>query len=300
MTDPITTIGISVLALASLAAFAQGIRHFRSPNQPRNPVLSPAVLWTVIGIGAACLFIYRWLWITQAWQPLAAHVDGLLLITVIIVAVLTYLAAGPRWLGLTLFAAPMVSLLLLWAFCASTWTYRPFAIKTLEPVWTALHLGGVYAGTATAALSAIMGALFLYVYHRIKHKTDVAGLGEMSSLESLEGFIQRSATLGFVLLTLGLITGVILVLESPVALAEQWWLSPKVVIATLSWLVFALLMNVRYTTAFRGRRAACLAIGGFALLLCVYGIATAMPGPTLKTTAPETNARPLLHTEGPR
>ncbi|MEM9915926.1 MAG: cytochrome c biogenesis protein CcsA [Planctomycetota bacterium] len=244
-------------------------------DDARRP--SKALLNLLVGIiaaGAAGLLIFRWMNEGHGWNPLSAHVDGLLLIASLLAGVGLYIQSRPRLGGLAVFILPLLTLILAWAICASAWTYRPFNIDSLSPVWTAVHLAGVYLGTLGCAVAAVAGVMYLVVARQLKTKRNPRGLLRMASLESLERVITQSATLGFALLTLGLISGVVILRHDSDVLGPGWWSSPKVVTAFAAWLVFALVMNVRYATAFRGRRAAWLAIGGFLLLLVVYGIVT--------------------------
>ncbi len=274
MIDPVTTAGIGLLIALCVGATVQSWSRLRGRSEQAGVLVA---LWSAVGLGALALFVWRWINTSDSWQPLHAHVDGLLLITAVLVAALLYLTTTPRWIGVAAFGAPVVLLLLLWSFCAATWTYRPFRLDTLEPVWTGLHLACVYIGTATAALAAVAGTLYLYVHRRIKHKDDVEHLDRFASLEKLESTVQRSAALGFALLTVGLASGLVIMLGDGRAVAPGWWVSPKVVLAVLAWGAYAVLMNLRFTSTFRGRRAAYLAIGGFVLLLGVYGAVNAMP-----------------------
>ncbi len=188
-----------------------------------------------------------------------------------------YIQSRPRLGGLAVFILPLLTLILAWAICASAWTYRPFQLDSLSPVWTAVHLAGVYLGTLGCAVAAVAGVMYLVVQRQLKAKRNPRGLLRLASLESLEHLITQSATLGFALMTVGLVSGVVILRHEHDVLGPGWWYSPKVVIAFAAWLVYAVVMNVRYATAFRGRRAAWLAIGGFVLLLVVYGIVTGGP-----------------------
>ena len=136
-----------------------------------------------------------------------------------------------------------------------------------------MHLAGVYLGTLGCAVAAVAGAMYLFVERQLKAKRNPRGLLRLASLERLERLIVQSATLGFALLTLGLVSGVVILWDRHDL--AGWWASPKVLLATAAWAVYALVMNVRIATMFRGRRAAWLAIGGLVLLLGVYGIVTA-------------------------
>lgn len=274
MTDLATSILLAVLTLLSLAAWGLALRRLREPGKHPVAGLAQQVIVGVIGLAAAGLFSYRWLAVHGVWQPLTAHVDGLLLIATLFALTIAFLQTRPRLLGLSAFGLPVLALVLAWAVCAATWTYRPFQIDTLHPVWRGLHLAGAYLGTLGAVVAAIAGGMYLYVQHRLKHKQAPAQFGRLASLEALENLIIRAATLGFALLTLGLAAGLVVLVDEPDAAANLAGYAPKIVLATLAWLSFALLMNVRYAVAFRGRRAAWLAIVGLALLLGVYGFVT--------------------------
>jgi ABC-type uncharacterized transport system permease subunit len=191
--------------------------------------------------------------------------------------VTVFLHTRPRLSGLAAFTLPLLTFLLAWAICAATWTRRPFFISELHPVWWSVHLLGVYLGTLGSAIAGVAGGMYLLVEKRLKQKRDPRGLMRLASLEALERIIVHTATLGFTLLTVGLIAGVVILQQEPGRLGPGWWYSPKVLLAFAAWLVYALVMNVRYATAFRGRRAAWLAMAGFVLLLVVYGLVTASP-----------------------
>lgn len=266
------------MALAMQASHASESDDNDLLRRPNKRLLNTLV--ALIGLGAAGLLMYRWLAVGDGWNPLSAHVDGLLLIASLLAGVGLYIQSRPRLGGLAVFLLPLLTLILAWAICASAWTYRPFHLDSLSPVWTAVHLAGVYLGTLGCALAAAAGVMYLVVQGQLKAKRNPRGLLRLASLESLERLITRSATLGFALLTVGLISGVVILQYEGDLLGPGWWYSPKVLAAFSAWLVYAVVMNVRYATAFRGRRAAWLAIGGFVLLLVVYGIVTSGPATT--------------------
>jgi len=181
-----------------------------SGTEPQTPVRPAAVgttaLVVVIAAGALGLLAYRWR-VLGGGDLLHAHVDGLLLIASLLAGVIVYLRSRPRLAGVGTFALPLLTLLLLWAVCASAWTYRPFKLATLHPVWRGVHLGCVYLGTLSAALAAGAGAAYLVFARRMKRHADPRGAGRVASLEAVEAVIVRSATLGFALLSAGLVSG---------------------------------------------------------------------------------------------
>ncbi|HEX7009860.1 MAG TPA: cytochrome c biogenesis protein CcsA [Phycisphaeraceae bacterium] len=266
-----------ILTLLSLAAWGLAIHRLRHPQAVDRSTAVQRGMLAAIGLGAAGLFFYRWWAVHGRWQPLASHVDGLLLIAALFALTVLYVTSRPKLAGLAAFAVPVLSLVLAWGVCASAWTYKPFDLPTLHPVWNAVHLAGVYLGTCGAALAAMAGGMFLYIQARLKRKAGLESFGQLASLESLEGLIIRAATLGFALLTLGLVAGLVILSDRPLPVEERGWFVLKLSLAVLAWLMYALVMNVRHAASFRGRRAAWLAIAGLALLLTIYGLMVSLP-----------------------
>jgi ABC-type uncharacterized transport system permease subunit len=276
MQSPVTTLALVGLTVMSGAASVGAIRGLR------GGVESKAAIWRRAGLagvtlGAGAVFIYRWLALHASWQPLESHVDGLLLLAALLTGTAWYLGAPSRLPGLPAFAMPLTTLLVAWAFCASWFTFRPFSHFTT--LWKSVHLACVYLGTLSYAIASMAAAAYLYARRQMRVKGSpltTARLGAWASLETLEKLTIRWATLGFALLTLGLATGLVVVSSGPTRLGPTWWVSPKVLLATASWASYALLMNVRFASAFRGARAAWLAIAGLVLILATFGAVSAL------------------------
>jgi ABC-type uncharacterized transport system permease subunit len=292
--DWLTTIGLASASLGSgLACAAAVVRVRRGLNAAQ--ALSR---WIVLGVGivTAAIFIYRAAWLHHDWVPIDSHVDGLLLLSSLLAMVIAYLQWTERLAGLGMFALPVLALLTLWGVCASWWTLRPFDIGD---VWRGVHVLSVYVGAIAIITAAAAGALWLQVDHLLKSRRHGARrlrlLGRLANLESIEGAITLWATGGFILMTLALVTGLVIVTAATTRLGPGWWYSPKVLLASGVWLIFALVMNVRYVSTFRGRRAAVLSIVGFVLLIATFGIAQTLP-----PTVVDDPTTVLTPTEGPR
>lgn len=296
-----TTIFLALLTLLAIAASAAAIRRLvrRQPEPPSPPPEGappegpasshwPHALVDIAAAGCAAVFFY--LVIQSGWRPLVAHVDGLVLIAALLALTLAFLQRRPRLEGLAAFGLPVLAFVLLWAFCSSWWTYKDFAIRS---VWMRLHLVCVFVGMLSSAVAAAAGAMYLFVERRLHAKRDLASVGRFASLEKLETIIVRQATAGFALLSLGLVTGLVIFAEANERPEPGWWYSPKIVLAAVAWLIYALLMNLRNASAFRGARAAWLSIVGLVLLLATYGVVSALPDQLL----PHTSA--AAHREAP-
>ena len=288
MQDTLTTLGMILLTLLAAAASVVALARLRSVRRVQAP-LPPAtqargsapqpmklhhVLVWLVSIGAGALFLYREIVVHSAWQPLAMHVDGLLLITCLLGLAILYLGQPARTPGLSAFALPLLTLLLAWGICASVWTAYAFDIQT---PWKTMHLASVYLGALFFAIAAGAGVMYLYAQSQLRHKRDPALTTPVASLEAIETLIVRTSALGFAVLSLGLIMGLVLMTHGDADRLPGWWYTPKMLLSAGVWLIYALVMNVRYTTNFRGARAAWLSIAGMVLLLATFGLATALP-----------------------
>lgn len=275
MANVLTTLTLVFLTLLAAGASLLAIRRLLSPQaSPANPRASD-LLVVACGTGAAAVFLFRWLVVQKDWSPLEAHVDGLTLIAALLAPTMLYIKSRARLPGMVAFAAPLLTIVLAWSVCASHWTLRSYHVTS---AWNIVHLASVYLGTLFLALAGVAGSLFLFRQRQLRAKTNFNPADRAGSLEGIETIIIRCAAIGFGVLTLGLIAGVVIVASGPTNLGPGWWHSPKVVLASLVWLIYALVTNVRHATRFRGARAAWLSIVGFILLLATFAIAQALPG----------------------
>lgn len=269
----ITTVVLFILTLLAIFASVLALTLLMAPSVVARRRKMLEVTMPVIVVSTLGLFVYRMLVIHHTWQPLESHVDGLILINALVAMLLCFLQTRKRMQSISAFILPVLALLMAWAICASSWTYQLFPIGD---IWTTLHRLGVYLGSVFYMVAAGAGVMFLYVRSQLKFKKSPTMLDRLPSLEAVEQLIIHTATMGFALITLGLVSGVIITTSGPTALGEGWWYSPKVVLATLAWGLYAVVMNVRYTKTFRGSRAAWLSIVGFVLVLATFVAALVM------------------------
>jgi len=272
MSELPTSIPLILATLASIAAMALAVRRIRQTDEQATPLWLIQALLGLVTLLCLLAFVYRVAVIHKAWVPVQAHVDGLLLIGVLLAPAILYIQSRPRLFGLSLFALPLLALILAWGVCATLWTYRPFNLDSFTQAWMVFHLTVTYVGLLCCAMGAAGGAMYLFVQGRLKTKAGLGQVNPMASLETLETLIIRAATLGFVLLTLSLISGFVMVTQSDhtSSLGIAWWSSPKVWLAIAAWIVYAILINVRSFSTVRGRRAAWLAIAGLVLVFATY------------------------------
>jgi len=144
--------------------------------------------------------------------------------------------------------------------------------------WQLFHITVSTLGMAILSLAFAMSLIYLLKDHALKSKRTLKLLDRFPPLDRCDQIVVHALTLGFVLLTIGIATGVVWLLDEAAGdtllLSERWWkVLAKLTFPLLAWLVFAAILISRKFLGFRGRKSAYLIIAGFALgLLTVVGM----------------------------
>jgi ABC-type transport system involved in cytochrome c biogenesis permease subunit len=131
--------------------------------------------------------------------------------------------------------------------------------------WGALHGALVLLSAVGICVAFVASVMYLVQARRLKEKK-LPGQGlRMLSLERLEEMNRRAINLAFPLLTAGVAVGAALMAQEGAGV----WLrgDPRMLGALGLWLVFAVLLYLRYAAHVPGRRLALLTIAAFALLV---------------------------------
>ena len=127
------------------------------------------------------------------------------------------------------------------------------------------HYSFMLLATVGATVGFIASLMYLVQARRLKAKVRPRQGMQLPSLERLELMNRRALTGAFPLLTLGMFFGVVLTFRS--ASPIRSWTNPRVLSTGLLWLVFAIVLYLRYGQHLRGRRVALLTITAFILLI---------------------------------
>lgn len=164
--------------------------------------------------------------------------------------------------GLAVLVAPAAFLGTVFAaFSASD----PAAPEPGSALWSHLHVLLASGGLALLGVAGAAGVLYL-VHHRAIKRHRVARQSALPSLEALDRVNALGLAIGFLLLTLGVITGSLWVQTREARL----WPGGLHANATLGvWCLYAVLLLQRFGTDESARRAALGSAVGFGLLLLV-------------------------------
>jgi cytochrome c-type biogenesis protein CcsB len=134
-------------------------------------------------------------------------------------------------------------------------------------IWLVAHIIAVFAGDAAFALACGVGILYLLQERAIKTKAPGFFFRRLPSLELIDTTGYACIVSGFSLLTMGLITGII---YAKSVWGRFWSWDPKEIWSAITWIFYAILLHERLAVGWRGRRAAIMAIVGFAVLLFTF------------------------------
>jgi ABC-type transport system involved in cytochrome c biogenesis permease subunit len=260
------------LLIVAIALFAiGGAASFLKPSRLRL-LAKQSVYWGLfVAVG-----VLIWHCNTRgSWIPLEDNFDALLWLGILLTVFVVYVQLTKPVEGIDRFLIPIVILLLLAAVIFGR--EKPHAY--VQTSWAWVHRVTAYGGAVAFAVAGAVGAMYLIVNARLRSRLLVnEGPNFGGSLERLEHLTRVSVTIGFALLTIGLITGFVLTLDRRAqSLGHDWFLQPKVVLAISVWFVYALVLHAPINPAFRGRRAAMLSIFGLFLMIATLIAVQWMP-----------------------
>ena len=140
-----------------------------------------------------------------------------------------------------------------------------------ERFWGVVHGTLILLAAVGVSVGFLASVMYLVQARRLRNKVNPGRVVPLLSLERLETMNRRALTLTFPLLTAGLLVG-LLILRHGHDLGDNWQ-SVKVVSTTGLWVVFLVLLYLRYGAHIPPRRLAVLSIAAFGLLLVALAAA---------------------------
>ena len=170
-------------------------------------------------------------------------------------------------LGLILF--PMAAVLTVFA----SWWPGEHLVATAKDLHQLTHILLAVLTFSVLAFAGIQALLLALLDRQLHQKTHVNWLNRLPPLETMETLLFQMIGSGFVLLTLLLLSSFYFYHATLGSLFFS-----KAFLATLSWLVFAILILGRQFLGWRGKKALyCTAFGVALVLLLYFGVQQFMP-----------------------
>jgi ABC-type transport system involved in cytochrome c biogenesis permease subunit len=247
-------------------------------------LLRPRPVLRLIGLGFGCAgLLAHTIFLAVHHPELASSYGSLLFLAWIVAVFYLYGSLHHRKIAWGLFVLPLVLGLIGLAVLfvhGATPEQEPWLVQLLSPrgerFWGALH--GVLLILAAVGVCVGFLASVMYLVHarRLKSKT-LPGKGlKFLSLERLEDMNRRAIVAAFPLLTAGVLVGLALMTQGDRPVRS--WTDLRLLFTVVLWLVFAILLYLRYTRHVQGRRVAILTIVAFVLLVVSLAVPHTLSG----------------------
>ena len=147
-------------------------------------------------------------------------------------------------------------------------------IPALQSNWLISHVITCFFGYA--ALTIACGLGFMYLLKGLeKGESPRLFFRLLPDREIVDELTYHSVVIGFIFLTLGIITGSVWAYS---AWGSYWSWDPKETWSLITWLIYAAMLHSRFVRGWRGKRMAIMSIIGFASVLFTYFGVNYLPG----------------------
>jgi|TARA_B100000959_G_scaffold137469_1_gene144524 cytochrome c-type biogenesis protein CcsB len=165
-------------------------------------------------------------------------------------------------------------------------------VPALRSSWLVMHVSVIMVSYAALLVGSLLSVFVLFIdrqqdfelrsssigtggFRQAKLNSSAADQSEslqlssikLSRNEQLDSLSYRTITVGFLMLTLGLISGAVWANE---AWGSWWSWDPKETWALICWLVYAAYLHTRLSRGWRGRRPALVAVAGIVVIIVCY------------------------------
>jgi cytochrome c-type biogenesis protein CcsB len=179
--------------------------------------------------------------------------------------------------GIGVFVVPMAFLAMAYASIAPGVSDRiqPL-IPALQSNWLTSHVVTCFMGYAAFTVAFCLAIIYFLKNKETKNTGKPPGfVDRLPTLITIDSLMHRSIALGFVFLTIGIMTGSI---WAHYAWGSYWSWDPKETWSFITWIIYAIVLHSRFVRGWHGRRMAVLAIIGFASVLFTYLGVNYLPG----------------------
>jgi ABC-type uncharacterized transport system permease subunit len=257
---------MKVLLLIALATYIVAAVHSVLAFLHKRRVLETVSL-VALGLGfAAHTAAILTDWINNGHYPLFGLREALSFFAWTLVASYGLTLLRYRTLALGSFISPVVVVLLL----ASMFTPGERAATPpgpLDSAWLPIHTTLWIFGYASLFVVFVASIMYILQERELRLKTFGSMFHRLPSLTAMNEIAATATTVGFSLITAGIISGVLLSWSKT---GRIWHNDPKEVLAFLTWLLYFGLIFYRASRSWRGARAAWLGVAGFCLVIFTF------------------------------
>nr|YP_010760479.1 cytochrome c heme attachment protein [Cuscuta polyanthemos]WEY30477.1 cytochrome c heme attachment protein [Cuscuta polyanthemos] len=151
-------------------------------------------------------------------------------------------------------------------------------VPVLQSEWLIMHVSMMIMGYAALLCGSLLAIAFMIVkfrknkkfFFKINYVVYANNYYKIQLSQELDYWSYRIISLGFLFLTLGLVSGSVWANE---AWGAYWSWDPKETWSFITWLVFTIYLHIRRNTNFKDTQSAIVAsIGFFLIWICYFGV----------------------------
>ena len=281
ISDPVVSLGILAFYLLLFSLPFSLIATFK--NKSSDFVKSLAI---IANIFITLQLIFRW--IISSHFPISNLFESLCFLSWGLILVQLLLEREYKTPVISTLSIPIILLTLGFACFILPEDLRSSTnlVPALRSSWLVMHVSVVMLSYASLIIGSCLSASVLLIDNNqaLQIRSSSVGIGgykvtnivsneevikpyQFTHLEKLDTLSYRSILVGFVLLTLGLVSGAVWANE---AWGTWWSWDPKETWAFISWLFYAAYLHMRISKGWQGRKPALLATSGFFIVLICY------------------------------
>lgn len=254
----------TALLWCAVAFYGVGILLILPSVRRRRPRLSPASLGA-LGLGlllhAAALALTT---LATGRLPLTDVRSALSFFAFSVTTAFFLVYLRYRITSLGIFMLPFVLVL---SLISALRPPQSFASAGFRGGWLLVHIASMLLGYTGLFLTSVGAIMYLIQESELKSKKPRAFYYRLPSLEVCDELYYRSLVFGLIFLSLGILTGVVWASRT---WHGPWQLDPKIVASLVTWIIYLILFSTRLSGSGRRRRAAYLAIFGFAAVMVTF------------------------------
>jgi ABC-type transport system involved in cytochrome c biogenesis permease subunit len=143
----------------------------------------------------------------------------------------------------------------------------------LHSPWFGVHVASLLFAYASFGLAGVLGLIYVLQFKEIKKKQLDYFYTRLPSLQTLDAMNSRAVAIGWTLLTVGVVVGVVWAGQARAEFPDNRNVEamsladPKIFVSVVTWVVYSFAMLARRMMGWTGRRAAWLSASGFGIVL---------------------------------
>ena len=261
-----------LLTIAALVAYATAaLLALIDRRAQRDATRRPGLLLLAAGISFSLATLV--LRVARGHSPTSSGLDTFTLLAVLTGAATGYLKATNALPQSDLALVPLAAVWSLLAVVTGE-AYQDFT----PGFWNVTHVLLAVGASVSFAAAAASGWLYLRKHKQLRGKDPAVFKWPLPSLERLDRFTRHVLPVSFALVTATIVAGL------PNAFRRhggsyfgKWVTHPKILLATVTWVLYTFALHAAYAKRFRGRAVAIFAIVAFVLLAAVLIASILLP-----------------------